>query len=124
MPASREDAPDVWVCEFCNGASGKPRASSGSRRCTSNKAPYKCRDALAAARDAEKEELAAKKSGRVKRAREALEEQQCQPGYAAFLQSKTCLTIKEVLGVCFVNPEALSEGEQRGGVEPEDYSHE
>ena len=54
----------------------------------------------------------------------ALEEQQCQPGYAAFLQSKTCLTIKEVLGVCFVNPEALSEGEQRGGVEPEDYSHE
>ena len=29
----------AWVCEFCNGESGKERASLNSRRCKSNKKP-------------------------------------------------------------------------------------
>ena len=122
--ASGEDFPDGWVCEFCNGTSGRPRASPGSRRCTSNKAPYKCRDALAAARQTEKEELAARKSGRAKRVREVLDELQLRPGYAAFISSKECFFIHEVLGVSSVNLEALTEGEQRGGVDPADYCPE
>ena len=113
-----------WVCEFCHGESGKPRASPGSRRCTSNKAPHKCREALAAARERERAELAAKKGARIKRVREVLEEQQHQPGLAALIASKDCLSIKEVLGVSFVNFEALSEGEQRGGVDSSDYCPE
>ena len=124
MPRADEDSEEVWVCEFCKGNSGKPRASPGSRRCTSNKAPYKCRDALAAAREAEKEELAAKKSGRLKRAREALEEQQQQQGFTSLIAAKDCYSIKEVLGASFVNLEALSEGEQRGGVDAADYTPE
>ena len=113
-----------WVCEFCHGESGKPRASPGSRHCTSNKAPHKCREALAAARERERAELAAKKGARIKRVREVLEEQQHQPGLAALIASKDCLSIKEVLGVSFVNFEALSEGEQRGGVDSSDYCPE
>ena len=124
MPASGEDSPDGWVCEFCNGASGKPRASSGSRRCTSNKVPHKCRDALATARQAEKEELAARKGGRAKRVREAFEEQRQQPGYAAIIGAKECFSIKEVLGVSCLNLDSLNEGEQRGGVDAADYCHE
>ena len=45
----------AWVCEFCKGASGKPQASENSRRCTSNKKPWNCRDALTEARKRERE---------------------------------------------------------------------
>ena len=124
MPASGEDFPTGWVCEFCNGTSGRPRASPGSRRCTSNALPHRCRDALVAARLKEQEELAVKKSGRAKRAREALEEQQQRPDFVAFISTKECFSIKEVMGISFINLEALSEGEQRGGVDAADYSHE
>ena len=122
--ADEELEVSTWVCEFCKGASGKPRASPGSRRCTSNAAPHKCREALAAARTREKEELAISKGVRLKRAREALVEQSQQPGYAAIIAAKECFSIKEVLGVSFINLEALGEGEQRGGVDPADYSPE
>ena len=122
--ADEELEVSTWVCEFCKGASGKPRASPGSRRCTSNAAPHKCREALAAARTREKEELATSKGVRLKRAREALVEQSQQPGYAAMIAAKECFSIKEVLGVSFINLEALGEGEQRGGVDPADYSPE
>ena len=124
MTEAAEEVDLAWVCEFCKGASGKPRASPGSRRCTSNAAPHHCRDALAAARVRDKEELAASKGARKKRAREALEETQQMPGYAAIIAAKDCFAIKEVLGVSYINLESLSEGEQRGGVDASDYCHE
>ena len=84
-------------------------------------AGIKCRDA----RERERAELAAKKGARIKRVREVLEEQQhLQPGLATLIASKDCLLIKEELGVSFVNFEALSEGEQRGGVDSSDYCPE
>ena len=74
----------AWVCEFCNGASGKPRASENSRRCTSNKKPWNCRDALTEARRRERE--AQGQQGRMKRARVQL---QGQPSaYAAIIAEK------------------------------------
>ena len=74
----------AWVCEFCKGASGKPQASENSRRCTSNKKPWCCRDALTEARKRERE--AQGQQGRLKRARVQL---QGQPSaYAAIIAEK------------------------------------
>lgn len=115
-------APGVWTCEFCRGASGKERASKGARRCTSNAAPHKCRDALTAAIKTEKQELATQNNRRVKRARDGLDEQQQNTSYAALIAAKECLSITEVLGASHINVEALSEGEQRGGVAVDEYS--
>ena len=95
----------AWVCEFCNGASGKPRASENSRRCTSNKKPWNCRDALTEARKRERE--AQGQQGRMKRARVQL---QGQPSaYAAIIAEKNIYRIDEVYGVSFFDLDAIRE---------------
>jgi len=111
----------AWVCEFCNGASGKPRASENSRRCTSNKKPWNCRDALTEARRRERE--AQGQQGRMKRARVQL---QGQPSaYAAIIAEKNIYRIDEVYGVSFFDLDAIREDNVlRNGIEADEREHQ
>ena len=111
----------AWVCEFCNGASGKPRASENSRRCTSNKKPWNCRDALTEARTRERE--AQGQQGRLKRARVQL---QGQPSaYAAIIAEKNIYRIDEVYGVSFFDLDAIREDNVlRNGIEADEHEHQ
>ena len=111
----------AWVCEFCNGASGKPRASENSRRCTSNKKPWNCRDALTEARRRERE--AQGQQGRMKRARVQL---QGQPSaYAAIIAEKNIYRIDEVYGVSFFDLDAIREDNVlRNGIEADEREYQ
>ena len=111
----------AWVCEFCNGASGKPRASENSRRCTSNKKPWNCRDALTEARKRERE--AQGQQGRMKRARVQL---QGQPSaYAAIIAEKNIYRIDEVYGVSFFDLDAIREDNVlRNGIEADEREYQ
>ena len=111
----------AWVCEFCKGASGKPQASENSRRCTSNKKPWCCRDALTEARKRERE--AQGQQGRMKRARVQL---QGQPSaYAAIIAEKNIYRIDEVYGVSFFDLDAIREDNVlRNGIEADEREYQ
>ena len=101
---SDDDAERPWACEFCKGKSGKPRASSRARSCTSNSKTYPCRDKLAAARAEERE--ARCQGARLKRARAAVEEQPA--GFSALIAQKRCFIIYEVYGVSYFDLAAIA----------------
>ena len=111
----------AWVCEFCNGESGKPQASENSRRCTSNKKPWNCRDALTEART--RERGAQGHQGRLKRARVQL---QGQPSaYAAIIAEKNIYRIDEVYGVSFFDLDAIREDNVlRNGIEADEREYQ
>ena len=115
-----------WSCVICQGASGKPRASPRSQRCTSNKKPWRCRDALTAVLEKERATLSHQMEVSSKRAREALEEQSS--AYAAIILAKQCFAIDEVCGVCYFDCAKLcgpdGERKQRTGVEEAEYDYQ
>ena len=97
------------------------RASENSRRCTSNKKPWNCRDALTEARKRERE--AQGQQGRMKRARVQL---QGQPSaYAAIIAEKNIYRIDEVYGVSFFDLDAIREDNVlRNGIEADEREYQ
>ena len=113
---------EPWVCEFCKGLSGKPRASSRARSCTSNSKKFPCRNMLAAARDEEQEERG--RGARLKRARAAVEEQPA--GFSALIAQKRCFKIYEVYGVSYFDLAAIAadDGLLRNGVDNDEREYQ
>ena len=119
---SDDDDERPWVCEFCKGKSGKPRASSRARSCTSNSKKFPCRDMLAAARAEAQEERG--RGARLKRARAAVEEQPA--GFSALIAQKRCFKIYEVYGVSFFDLTSIAadDGLLRNGIDGDEREYQ
>ena len=111
-----------WSCEFCHGKSGRDRASTGARRCTSDAAPWFCRSRLRAKRIQEKADRT-RDSPRMKLARHEI---QAQPaGYAAIIAKKQCFQIDAVHGVSSFDLASVAGDDSvlRNGIQVDHHEH-